>query len=287
VDNPSHLSYTIYYKWDDGEFTTYNGEALKAPEGVHTLYYYSQDQFQHKEQVHKRVFKVDSVKPKLKIVSPADNSVVNNPNITINGETEPGVTLKVKVGGNIQPISINSDGKFQFVYTFPTNGTYVFQFFAEDEAGNISSATISIRFVLQKRIMLKVNALTAYVNDEKIMLDAAPIIYKNRVMVPIRFISQSLGATVNWDPIFKIVTITMPDGKRVRLQVGNSTAAVGKMNATGGFDEVAVKLDVPPIIVKNRTFVPIRFIAEAFGAEVDWDPEFRVVRIIYPKPKQP
>lgn len=287
VDNPSHLSYTIYYKWDDGEFTTYNGGALKGPEGIHTLYYYSQDQFQHKEQVHKRVFKVDSVKPKLKIVSPADNSVVNNPNITINGETEPGVTLKVKVGGNIQPISINSDGKFQFVYTFSTNGTYVFQFFAEDEAGNISSTTISIRFVLQKRIMLKVNALTAYVNDEKIMLDAAPIIYKNRVMVPIRFISQSLGATVNWDPIFKIVTITMPDGKRVRLQVGNSTAAVGKMNATGGFDEVAVKLDVPPIIVKNRTFVPIRFIAEAFGAEVDWDPEFRVVRIIYPKPKQP
>ena len=285
VDNPSHLSYTIYYKWDDGDFVVYNGDELKAPEGTHTLYYYSQDQFQHKESIHKQVFKVDSVKPLLKIISPADNSVVNNPNVIINGETESGVTLKVKVGANIQPISINSDGKFQFAYTFPANGTYIFQFSAEDEAGNVSNAVITVRFILQKRIMLKVNALTAYVNDEKITLDAAPIIYKNRVMVPIRFISQSLGASVNWDPIFRIVTITMPDGKRVRLQVGNSTAALGKMNATGGFDEVAVKLDVPPSIVKNRTFVPIRFVAEAFGAEVDWDPEFRVVRIIYPKPK--
>ncbi len=286
ADNPSHLSYKIYYKWDDGDFSLYtSGEKLKPSQGVHTLYYYSVDQFQHKEQVHKQVFKVDSVKPVLEILSPKDNITVNSPNITIYGKSEPGVSLKVQVNGSVQSINVNSDGKFQYSYIFSSNGFYTFNFTAEDEAGNVSLKVLTIQFISQKRIMLKVDSKTAYVNDQKVMLDAAPVIYKNRVMVPIRFISQSLGAQVEWDPIFKIVTITMPNGKRVRLQVGNSVAAVGVMNASGKYAEKPVKLDAPPIIVKNRTFVPIRFIAEAFGAEVDWDPEFRVVRIIYPKPK--
>ncbi len=284
VSNPSHLSYTVYYKWDDGNFEKYAGGKITVPEGIHTLYYYSVDQFQHKEQIHSKEFKVDSKPPVLSITSPKSGVVVNSPKLTIYGTTEPKVSLTVRVEGNIQTVPVDSAGKFGFDYTFNSNGTYTFVFSAKDEAGNITTAEVSVKFVSQKRIMLKVGALKAYVNDEKVILDAAPFIFKNRVMVPIRFISQSLGASVRWDPIFKIVTITMPDGREVRLQVGNSTAAVGRITANG-IVEQAVKLDAPPVIKNNRTFVPIRFIAEAFGAEVDWDPEFMIVRITYPKPK--
>jgi len=47
------------------------------------------------------------------------------------------------------------------------------------------------------------------------------------------------------------------------MQIGNKVAMVGnKVNI----------LDAPPVIRKDRTFVPIRFIAEGFGSKVDWDP---------------
>jgi hypothetical protein len=46
----------------------------------------------------------------------------------------------------------------------------------------------------------------------------------------------------------------------------------------------AVALDVPPVIVKDRVFVPIRFISENFGALVEWDNKMQIVKITYPKP---
>ena len=286
VDNPSNLSYTIYYKWDDGEYKTYGGGQITVEQGKHTLYYYSVNQYKHKEQVHSKTFLVDSVKPILTITSPKYNSVVNDPDITIYGKTDPDASLTVTINKiNKQIVTVNSDGKFQFSYTFTKNGFYSFTFTAKDKAGNISSTEITVHYISQRRIQLKVGKPRAYVNDKKIPLDAAPFILNNRVMVPIRFILQSLGATVDWDPIFKMVIITMPDGKRVRLQVGNSTAAKGQRIAQSDkFDEVPVKLDAPPVIKDDRVFVPVRFIAEAFGAEVDWDPEFMLVTIIYPKP---
>jgi len=55
----------------------------------------------------------------------------------------------------------------------------------------------------------------------------------------------------------------------IGLQIGNPTAMVN--------GDVVV-LDVPPELVNNRTFVPIRFIAETFGAKVEWVyPEKKVI----------
>jgi len=56
----------------------------------------------------------------------------------------------------------------------------------------------------------------------------------------------------------------------IMLQIDNKNAAInGK----------TVALDTPPIIKDGRTLVPLRFISEAFGAEVAWDPVFQIIDI--------
>lgn len=64
----------------------------------------------------------------------------------------------------------------------------------------------------------------------------------------------------------------MGDPKTViNMQVGNFKATV---------DGKTVTMDVAPKIENQRTLVPLRFIAEAFGAEVDWDPKTQRITIV-------
>ena len=56
---------------------------------------------------------------------------------------------------------------------------------------------------------------------------------------------------------------------------------IGKKSATVNGKEVV--LDVAPFIVNGRTLVPIRFISETFGAQVNWDGNTKTVTIVYPK----
>ena len=58
----------------------------------------------------------------------------------------------------------------------------------------------------------------------------------------------------------------------MELKVGSNTAIVNDKSLT---------LDVPPQIINGRTLVPIRFISEAFGAEVIWEPNTKSIKISY------
>lgn len=57
-------------------------------------------------------------------------------------------------------------------------------------------------------IWLQIGDKHAKVNDAIVPLDAPAMIYRGRTMVPLRFIAQSLGAVVNWDPNTQTITIT-------------------------------------------------------------------------------
>ncbi|WP_134703422.1 stalk domain-containing protein [Ammoniphilus sp. YIM 78166] len=85
-------------------------------------------------------------------------------------------------------------------------------------------------------------------------------IQSKRTMVPVRFISEALGAEVKWDAQTRIVTLEA-SGKSIRLKIGDHQAWV---------NEKQEMLDSKAIIRNDRTFVPLRFISETFGAKVDW-----------------
>jgi len=87
-------------------------------------------------------------------------------------------------------------------------------------------------------------------------------------MVPMRAIFESLGATVEWDNETRIITATKDD-----IVV---TAAIGNPNMRVG--DKWISMDITPMIINERTFVPIRFVSEAFGIDVMWS---EVEQIVY------
>lgn len=90
----------------------------------------------------------------------------------------------------------------------------------------------------------------------------------NRVMVPIRYISENLGAQINFYERNENNTRGVLIGAidvLVELDI-NSTKA--KVNKAG--NESIIELDSPAILYDGRTYVPIRFISETLGLSVDW-----------------
>jgi len=95
------------------------------------------------------------------------------------------------------------------------------------------------------------------------------MIYQGRTLVPMRAIFEQLGAEVLWDETNR--TITAKKGTIVIImKPGELSAAVNGQT---------VNLDVPPMINNNRTFVPLRFIGQAFGNNLEWNEQTRTIRI--------
>ncbi len=93
---------------------------------------------------------------------------------------------------------------------------------------------------------------------------AEPIIQNDRMLVPIRFIAEQMGAQVNWDGGNKTVTIEK-DGSSVLLRI-NSQLVVYQNN-----EKTYNLCDVPPKIINERTYVPLRLVSNALGIGIDWD----------------
>lgn len=88
--------------------------------------------------------------------------------------------------------------------------------------------------------------------------DVSPDIKNNRTMVPLRVISENLGATVGWSD--SEIALTKSNVKVILELDSNTAVENGK----------TVLLDVKPYLKNNRTMVPLRFIAETFGCNVGY-----------------
>lgn len=110
------------------------------------------------------------------------------------------------------------------------------------------------------------------VNGRPLALDPAPVIVGDRTMVPLRQIFEALSATVHWDDHARTVTATRNDAY-VHFTVGDRFACLDQT-----CDRAAL-MDVPSQIMADRTFVPLRFVATALGAQVDWNDATRTVHI--------
>ena len=109
-------------------------------------------------------------------------------------------------------------------------------------------------------------------NGVTVAMDAASFIQNNRTYVPVRYLANALGVTdenIAWSEGARTVTLTGPNTV-VKLTVGSNiiTTSTGTITA-----------DVPVIIKDNRTYLPARFVANAFGADVAWDDATRTVMI--------
>ncbi|MDR0671773.1 MAG: copper amine oxidase N-terminal domain-containing protein [Oscillospiraceae bacterium] len=117
--------------------------------------------------------------------------------------------------------------------------------------------------------------IRVFLDGEEIIFDVDPFIESGRTLVPVRAIAEALGCLVDWYPESDMAVIS-PDlraGPTLAMALGSNMAYVG--------DE-AVALDVPPRLVGGRTFVPLRFLGEAFGLGVEWDGGARFVLLSDP-----
>lgn len=101
----------------------------------------------------------------------------------------------------------------------------------------------------------------AHIFGESVVNDVAPVIESDRAFLPARFVAEALGADVKWNEGEKTVTITK-DETVIVISINSDIALV---------DDKKIKLDAPAFISDDRTYTPIRFVAENLGAKVEWN----------------
>ncbi|MBP7733615.1 MAG: PQQ-binding-like beta-propeller repeat protein [Caldisericia bacterium] len=136
--------------------------------------------------------------------------------------------------------------------------------------------TLSIPFRLTARqkqvlIWLQIGNSTAKIDGKETKLQVPPQVIKGNTMVPLRFIAEAFGCKVDWNSAEKKITITRGSFEMV-LWMDKTTAKIN------GQDKV---MKAPPTSVKGSTLVPLRFIAEAFGATVNFNSKTQEIDILW------
>lgn len=113
------------------------------------------------------------------------------------------------------------------------------------------------------------------VNGESKMMDASPLLMNNRILLPVRYVAEPLGAEPVWDPVDQKVTITL--GSTVlELWVGKNIARVNGVEKMIDPNNPDVK---PIIVPPGRTMLPLRFLGESLGCEVFWSQELSEAKL--------
>ena len=110
---------------------------------------------------------------------------------------------------------------------------------------------------------------TGTINGKSTTLEQGAVIRNGRTLVPLRFITEAMGATLAWDAATRTANITLADNK-IALTINK---AVAKVN---GYD---VALDAPAAIINGKTVVPVRFVVESMGATTAWNAALKKVTV--------
>ena len=112
-------------------------------------------------------------------------------------------------------------------------------------------------------------AIRLVVDGKEVQPDVPPVLQDGRVLVPVRWVAEALGANVEWDAAKNAVLInTAPEAV-------NASSGTIQLFVNGKL----VQPDVPPATLNGRTLVPVRWVSEALGAVVNWDGAGQVVYV--------
>ena len=161
----------------------------------------------------------------------------------------------------------------QYPYSFPidtatlSKGSHKLQVTVYDSKGReASKKTLNFKVgnavgdISAGQVKMYLNEKYVHTNKGKTELPVAPFVRDNRTLVPLRFISGVLGAEVAWNSKAKSITIK-----------GASTIVLTEGSTKGLVNGKEVKLDVAPINIQGTTFVPLRFVNENLGGNINFD----------------
>jgi hypothetical protein len=220
---------------------------------------------------------VDTVGPEITLDSMAES--ITTSAVTIMGSVWDAVTGVASLRLNGVDVPLDGD-RFEKKVTLVT-GANAIVVEATDRAGNTSTTTLTVAYkpvpvATAMTIQLTIDRYWMYVDGKAIKLDSAPVIRYSRTMVPIRAIVEAIHGTISWDAAARKVTIVHA-GTTIELWIGKNTARVnGKMVRTDPKDARVI-----PFIINGRTMLPLRFVAETLGLDVQWDAILRRVTLTY------
>ncbi len=212
---------------------------------------------------------LDTTAPVVDVTAPADGAEVSTAVVTVSGKVTDDVgVVSLQIGAT--RVDFAPDGAFTAKVDL-VEGENIIKVVAFDAAGNKGEKDITVTYTAPKVTVVKVQIGSDImtVNGKAVQIDAPAEIVNGRTFLPLRAISEALGATVEWIPDTQGVTVILGENT-IGLQIGNTSAVV---------NGVIMILDAAPYIKNDRTMVPFRLIAEGLGATVEWDPGLRIVTV--------
>lgn len=120
---------------------------------------------------------------------------------------------------------------------------------------------------------LRVGSDILTVDGKTQVLTAAPEITDNRTMLPIRAVAEAAGAEVDWESATSTILIESANGDMINCSVGSDIITVN--------DQIS-RMDVTPYIKRDKTYMPMRAVAEALELDVDWEAATQTIRLTAP-----
>jgi hypothetical protein len=203
---------------------------------------------------------VPEIAPRYEIIYPKEGAAQSEIYQVVLIKTEPGTTA------NRERYQAGRDGILAIPTVFCPN-----QYKIELDLTYPDQTTEHILKEVKKNLLmvLTIGSNQIKINDDIKTIEAPPYIKNGRTMVPVRIIAEAFCCIVTFDPLSRIITIRSQE-KSITLFIGYDMVMVNGKE---------IKLDAPPEIKNGRTFLPLRFIVEVFGAKIDWNAKLGEIQI--------
>ncbi len=156
---------------------------------------------------------------------------------------------------------VSSDSTFNAQVELNRNKNDVLMKIEDSSSGRSLWLRRGITFNTMRELGFHQSEIRCYNNGSCEELDAPPFIASGKLMVPLRYIAEKLGFEVKY----------IQKEKKIILYRGESIITLWVDGKIAYVNEKEYKLEVPSTISNGRTFVPLRFVSEAIGANVRWD----------------
>jgi hypothetical protein len=142
---------------------------------------------------------------------------------------------------------------------------------ATNSAGssNTSESSTSGQGAIVPVTIQPISAENVLSSNISIKFAAPPVIINGNAYLPVRSVSESFGAAVDWDPESFTVTVS--------TEYTTITSSINQ--ATAYIDGEPTEIDGPSLLLDSRTYVPLRFITESLGLQVDWNAVMQIIQI--------